>query len=159
MQLNLDIDDDYKDYTDILNQVTAAAADYFNIPSNVELELAFVNTGQIRILNSEKRNIDKPTDVLSFPYINLNCKEIKVSDYKEDINPETNNLMLGEIIICADIAKIQAQELNHSLRREICYLYLHGLLHLLGFDHINKKDKPIMRTHEENILSALNITR
>lgn len=159
MKLNFDAETEYSDYFKTLNDINAAIVGYFKLPENLELELVFAGIKEMQVLNSEKRNINKPTDVLSFPYLNLDGKEIIVSDHKEDINPESDNLMLGEIVICTDIAKQQAEEFNHSLKRELCYLYVHGLLHLLGFDHIAGVDKSIMRTHEENILEIVNIIR
>ena len=158
MKLNLNAEIE-KAYVDILKSLTDIASDYFKLPSDLELDLTFMNIEEIKILNKEKRNINKPTDVLSFPYLNLKAGKLSVLEHKQDINPETNNLMLGEIIICEDIAKEQAEEFNHSLTREVCYLYIHGLLHLLGFDHINEPDKFVMREHEENILEALGLGR
>lgn len=158
MKLNFNIENQ-NDYSDILKNLTAVVSDYFKLPSNIELDLTFLNSEEIKIINKEQRNIDKPTDVLSFPFLSLKNGEIKISEHKCDINPETNNLMLGEILICDEIAKAAAEEYNHSLMREICYLYIHGLLHLLGFDHIADSDKLIMRTHEEKILNVLNIGR
>lgn len=157
MKLNFQCDN--TEYLDILKKITDSVSDYFKFPANLELDLTFVNAKEIKTINKEQRNLNEATDVLSFPFLNLESGEIVLSEHKQDVNPETNNLMLGEIVICLDIAKKQANEFNHSLTREVCYLYAHGLLHLLGFDHINDTDKTIMRQHEENILKSLNIGR
>lgn len=124
-----------------------------------EVSLSFVSPEEIRELNKKTRNIDKQTDVLSFPNINLKpMAKIKIKDFKDDINPETHNLMLGDIIICEQVAKENAENFGHSYERELCYLVLHGFLHLLGFDHMEEDDKKIMRALEEAVLKKYKIT-
>ena len=99
--------------------------------------------------------MDSPTDVLSFPLLSVKAGEtISEKKYPYDVE-ENGELSLGDIIICEEIAKNQAEEYGHSEMREKCYLFLHGLLHLLGYDHIYEKDKQIMREKEEQILSAV----
>ncbi len=126
----------------------------------VQVDISFVNVEEIKKLNKEFRKIDKETDVLSFPSLNLKpMQSIKIKDYKDDIDPETKLLMLGDIIICEDIAKEHAKEYNHSFERELCYLVVHGFLHLLGYDHMQEEDKIVMRALEEAVLKKYNITR
>jgi len=114
----------------------------------------------IKYINKEHRQIDKATDVLSFPMVdwetpcNWDCLKIN-----EDINPTTGEIELGDIIISMETSIAQAEEYNHSVEREISYLALHGLLHLLGYDHINEDDKKLMRLAEEDVLLSLNIVR
>lgn len=114
----------------------------------------------IRYINKEHREIDKATDVLSFPMINweMPC-DWDTLKMGEDINPETGEVELGDIIISMETSIAQAKEYNHSIEREISYLALHGLLHLLGYDHINEDDKKLMRLEEEDVLLSLNIIR
>lgn len=128
--------------------------------SPLSMSLQFVSKSQIQSLNLKMRQIDKTTDVLSFPSLDINCGEvIDKNNFPYDIDEITKELNIGDCIICYDIAKEQAQEYNHSIMREICYLFVHSVLHLLGFDHIKDIDKKVMREKEEQILNALNITR
>ena len=76
-----------------------------------------------------------------------------------DIDPKTKKLFLGDIIICEDVARKNAQEYNHSFERELCYLIVHGFLHLLGYDHMEEEDKTVMRAYEEAVLRKYHITR
>lgn len=114
----------------------------------------------IKQINKEHRQIDKSTDVLSFPMINwdkpLDWDGLNVG---EDVNPVNGEVELGDILISIDTGKAQAEEYNHSLEREISYLALHGLLHLLGYDHMTDEDKKLMRKKEEDVLKLLNILR
>jgi probable rRNA maturation factor len=124
-----------------------------------EVSISFVDKQQIRELNKKTRNIDKETDVLSFPNLNLKpMNKINIKDYKDDIDPETHLLMLGDIVICEDVAHENAEKYGHSYEREVCYLVLHGFLHLLGFDHMKEDDKKIMRALEEAVLKKHKIT-
>lgn len=130
----------------------------FSLPENVYVELTVADGETIQDVNREYRNVDKVTDVLSFP--NLEVKlPFNIKDYPEDIDMSTGDLMLGEIMLCYDKAVEQSKEYGHSVERECAYLVLHGLLHLMGFDHIEESDKIVMREKEEKILNAMGITR
>ena len=102
----------------------------------------------IQRINNEYRNIDKPTDVLSFPMLEKDEIESLDGSY-EDI--------LGDIVISMEQVKKQAIEYEHSFERELAYMVVHGFYHLMGYDHMNKEDKSKMRLKEENILNKLNI--
>lgn len=122
------------------------------------VELVFVDKDEIRQLNAQQRGKDAVTDVLSFPMLDEIApftQENFPSDYDEDVG----GVMIGSIVICSAVAKEQAKEYGHSERRENAYLFLHGLLHVLGYDHIEESDKKIMREKEETILKALNLER
>lgn len=123
--------------------------------------VSIVDEGEIQQLNSESRGIDRPTDVLSFPYIDFEQGQslAQAAATAHMLNPETGRLMLGDIVICLDIAKRQADEYGHGLRRELCFLLLHGLLHLLGFDHENDADAERMFGEQDRILSSCGIER
>ena len=126
----------------------------------VKVDISFVDKEKIRVLNKEYRNIDKETDVLSFPTLNLKpMQKININDYKDDIDPLTKCLMLGDIIICEEVARDHAKEYGHSFEREVCYLVVHGFLHLLGYDHEQEDDQKIMRALEEMVLRKYKITR
>ena len=131
-----------------------------SFPKKVKVNLSFVSREEIRELNKTTRNIDKVTDVLTYPYVDLQVgKKLKLSDYKMEIDPDTKHLTIGDIYICLDRAKEQAKEYNHSLKREVCFLFCHGLLHIAGYDHIEKKDEEVMTSLQEEIMNKLNITR
>lgn len=116
---------------------------------NAEVEVTFVDDEQIKEYNKEYRDIDKSTDVLSFPL---------GQDGIYDTNPETNNKMLGDIVISVEHAVAQGELYGHGLRREIAYLTVHSMLHLLGYDHVDEGiQKAKMREKEEIILTKLGL--
>ena len=128
-----------------------------NVPFAVEL--VFVDEEGIQRLNRETRGIDKVTDVLSYPALELQRgAPLQGEDFPWDIDEE-GNLLIGSIAICTARAKEQAEEYGHSYERELHYLLVHGILHCLGYDHITDEDKSEMRAREEEILSAVNIVR
>ncbi|HNX14217.1 MAG TPA: rRNA maturation RNase YbeY [Oscillospiraceae bacterium] len=115
-----------------------------------EVNLTFMDDMTIRSVNYKYRNIDNSTDVLSFP----------MSDGKTfDTNPASGRLMLGDILISADHAFVQAEEFGHSAQREFAYLTVHAMLHLFGYDHMTEADKRVMREKEEAVLERLGLTR
>ena len=110
----------------------------------------------IRQVNREQRDIDKPTDVLSFPMLFYREPEVlaqPLGDY--DYDPETHKVVLGDILLSKEKIMEQAEEYGHSFAREIHYLTLHGILHLFGYDHMVEDDKKIMRQKEKEILAAI----
>lgn len=122
--------------------------------SNLYLSITLTNPENIHKINKEYRNVDKPTDVLSFPMFEKEelDKKIREKDFKhEDI--------LGDIVISIDQVQNQAIEYGHSFEREFSYMIVHGFYHLMGYDHMIEEDKVIMRQKEENILNSLEITR
>lgn len=110
-------------------------------PATVEVNYAFVSSRKIHQLNQKFRQVDRPTDVLSFP--------------DGDINPETNRRFMGDVIICRSVAKRQAKELGHSLAREITFLQVHGTLHLFGYDHVEPNDEVKMLGLQREIMASL----
>ena len=131
------------------------------VDSDVDLaiELVFVEEEEIRRLNNQARGIDKVTDVLSYPALDdIKGQALYGEDYPFDIDDE-GNLLIGSIAICCQRAKEQAEEYGHSYERELHYLIVHGIMHCLGYDHIEETDKVEMREKEEYILGKLGITR
>ena len=123
------------------------------------VEISFVDEEEIRRLNREIRAIDKVTDVLSFPALDLERGQaIKKADYPFDIDEE-GKLLLGSIAVCTKRAREQAEEYGHSYERELHYLIVHGIMHCLGYDHMEESDKAQMREQEEKILNKLGISR
>ena len=117
------------------------------------ISVTLTNPNNIKRINNEYRNIDKETDVLSFPMFEKN--EIPILTKNEMKFDE----VLGDIIICVDRVKEQAEEYGHSFERELAYMLVHGFYHLMGEDHIEEEDKKNMREKEENVLASLDITR
>ena len=124
-----------------------------------DADLTFVGREAIRALNKETRGVDRVTDVLSFPTLENVKLPLRAEKYPFDVDPSTGRVNLGSVVICRARAKEQAKEYGHSYEREVAYLSIHGLLHLLSFDHIEEKDRVAMRKEEEKILSALDIRR
>lgn len=144
------------DLVNVYNEV----ARIFKLPKSVVVNLTFVSEEEIRELNKTTRNIDKVTDVLTYPYIDLKVGEkLKLSDYKPNINLGDKTLTISDIYICTKRAEEQAKEYGHSLKREICFLFCHGLLHTLGYDHETEVDAKVMEEMQDKILTSLNITR
>ena len=117
---------------------------------NLYINIVLTNPENIKKINKEHRNIDKETDVLSFPMF----------EKSEILEFESTKLdVLGDIVISIQQVKTQAEEYGHSFNRELSYMIVHGFYHLLGYNHMNEKDKQEMRKKEENILKELKITR
>ena len=122
--------------------------------SKLSITITLTTPKQIQKINKEYRNIDKATDVLSFPMYEKDelDEKIKNKDFiYEDI--------LGDIIISIEKVEEQAKEYNHSFERELSYMLVHGFYHLMGYDHIEEEDRKVMRPKEENVLNKLKITR
>ena len=114
------------------------------------VNIVLTNPENIRKINKEYRNIDKETDVLSFPMFE-----------KEELEQrkEENQDILGDIVISIEKVKEQAMEYEHSFKRELAYMAVHGFYHLMGYDHMNENDKILMRQKEEKVLNKLNILK
>ena len=127
----------------------------------VEMSLSVVSPEEIRLLNKQYRDFDSVTDVLSFPTMdNPERQVLNLADCPQDlINSATGKVNVGDVLICAERAQEQATNYGHSFKREICFLALHGLLHLLGYDHIEPADDAQMTALQEEILTKLHIGR
>ena len=119
-----------------------------NFQGAAEVSVTFANNEQIHELNKMHRNVDAPTDVLSFPQFE-----------GADEMPQQGELCLGDVVICREKAAGQAEEFGHSFEREIIYLFTHSVLHLLGYDHMTDEDKRQMRQREEEVMEYLGIGR
>ena len=115
---------------------------------NMAVSLSFVSKDEIHDLNRTYRNVDSPTDVLSFPL---------VEDFREI--DEDEELLLGDVVICREKAEEQAEEYGHSVERELVYLFVHSICHLLGYDHMEEDEKAEMRQREEAVMKALSLER
>ena len=110
---------------------------------NISVGLNFVDGEEIKSLNKEHRKVDKVTDVLSFPMLDIKAGQ-KITDVLSDIDKIEEEIFLGDIVICKDKVYSQAKEFGHSRKRELCYLALHSFLHLLGYDHMTKEEEKVM---------------
>ena len=133
----------------LINSSICSALTVEGFEQPAEVNVTFVSDNRIKQINAEFRNINSSTDVLSFPLGENGCY---------DINPENNHAMLGDVIISIDHAISQAETYGHTLDREIAYLTVHSIFHLLGYDHIDEgREKQIMRAKEESALKLINL--
>ena len=126
---------------------------------NFSVSVAFVSEEEIKRLNREFRKIDKVTDVLSFPSLELVDKKLSLGELASEISPLDGSVNLGDIAICQSVARAQAEEYGHSYSREVCFLALHGLLHLLGYDHETAEEESEMMGFAERVLSEFGLGR
>ncbi|MBR2547714.1 MAG: rRNA maturation RNase YbeY [Eubacterium sp.] len=121
-------------------------------PEGAEVSVSFVTPEEIQDLNRDYRDVDRVTDVLSFP-------QFDSVDDMIDMQEETGVAELGDVVICMERASEQAEEFGHPLEREVIYLFVHSILHLLGYDHMEEEDKKEMRAREDEVMAELGITR
>ena len=131
--------------------------------SEVEINVTFVSRVAIKKLNKTTRNVNKVTDVLSYPNLlqddgEIIDKKLSKKNFPYDINPETGNIVIGDIVICVPRCIAQSKKYGTTKTREICYLSVHGLLHLLGYDHMTDEDKKLMREKEELVMNEIGLT-
>lgn len=125
----------------------------------VEVSLSVVSEEVIRETNRDFRQIDKVTDVLSFPLVEFDGKSPAEAVAEGDIDPDTGEVCLGDVIICYQRAKEQAKEYGHSLERELGFLTVHSMLHLLGYDHMDPDEEVIMSEKQKMILEGIGLPR
>ena len=146
--------DENKKYLELIEKVIGQAFFTEGIDNlNLYINVILTNPENIRKANKEYRNIDKETDVLSFPMFEK--KELDKMFKKGNITQD----ILGDIIISIPRVEEQAKEYGHSFEREFAYMLIHGFYHLMGYDHINEEERDEMRKKEENVLKKLSITR
>lgn len=139
-----------EDIERLIEQCTAAALAEEDIGDDAEVSVTLVDNARIRELNNEFRGIDRETDVLSFP---LGDEE------GFEVDPDTDAILLGDIVISLERARSQAEEYGHGLRREVAFLITHSLFHLLGYDHMTGDEEKEMFAKQEKVLQQLGITR
>ncbi len=149
------------DYKKLAEKVILAALDAEDFPFEAEIGLLLVSLKGIQEINCQQRNLDKPTDVLSFP---MTAYE-KPGDFanierdEDNFNPDTGEAMLGDIVLCVDKVKEQAESFGHSEMREFSFLILHSMLHLFGYDHMTKEEAEEMEKKQREILDQMGISR
>ena len=141
--------------TTIIQKCIEAVLDEEHIPVPCEINVFVTNDRGIQAINKASRDIDSPTDVLSFPMFQLEPGNLP-EDWTEYLDPETDMCPLGDMAISLERAIAQAKEYGHSARREIGYLTIHSMLHLLGYDHLDEgPQKKQMRCREEEIAASI----
>ena len=146
---------------ELATKVIEAALDYEECPYEVEVNLLLTMNDEIQEMNQNFRQIDRATDVLSFPMIDY--EEAGNFDFLEDVmdafHPESGELMLGDIVISKEKVISQAEEYGHSIEREYAFLIAHSMLHLFGFDHMEDDERALMEAKQKEILEQLQIFR
>lgn len=150
VELSNDVLDKLQQLTDVLESMEQLEAG--------EVGLLFVDNEAIRELNAEYRNLDKPTDVLSFAIQESHEDELQIT-FDDEIDAQSIPNLYGDIVISLERAQEQAEDYGHSLLREICFLYVHGFLHLLGYDHLDADDEHQMLERQQQILEKVGIDR
>lgn len=149
------------DYKELAERVITFTIDHENFPFEAEVNLLLVDNERIHEINKEYREIDRPTDVLSFPLLSYetagNFENIEACD--DNFNPDTGEVMLGDIIISVDKVKEQALAYGHSCEREYAFLIVHSMLHLFGYDHMAPEEAVFMENKQKDILNEMNILR
>lgn len=149
-------------WEEVFHQVALAVLDSEACPYEAQVSLLLTDNEGIHTFNKETRGIDAPTDVLSFPNVeyetagNFDQVEDHTFDYFE---PDTGELILGEIVVSVERAEAQAKEYGHSLKREFAFLIAHSMLHLCGYDHMTPEEERVMLSKQEAVLQQLGITR
>lgn len=150
------------DYKELAQTVIDFCLEHERFEYAVEVNLTLTNNEGIHIINREYRQIDRPTDVLSFPLLSYD----KPGDFsfledenEDNFNPDTGEVMLGDIIISVEKVFEQANEYGHSPRREFAFLITHSMLHLFGYDHMEPDEAAVMEAKQRAILEGLNILR
>lgn len=146
-----------KELKELVSSAAKTALEYMDFGTDCEISVMFTDNEGIRKLNAEFRNIDRATDVLSFPMFEYDEDGELIEDYAE-FNEE-GDLCLGDIVISLERAAEQAEEYGHSFQRETGFLTVHSMLHLLGYDHMNPEEEEEMFAYQREILDKMGLER
>lgn len=139
-------------HEELIQRAVEAALQYEHFERDAEVEVLFASREEIHAINLEQRGIDRPTDVLSFP--------MEEQPFEAEPDPATGAVFLGSMVLCLDQAQAQAEEYGHSLEREIAFLTVHSILHLLGYDHeLGEAEEREMFRRQEEVLKGMGLTR
>ena len=144
LYINNTLDIDLINYEPIFTRLAKKTFKILSLNDNIVCSVTFVDVDTIHKINKEYRNIDRPTDVISFAFL----------DDKNEIIKGNIPLDIGEMYICYQVADENRKNYNNSIEREICFLFVHGLLHLLGYDHMKKEDEEVMFKLQDQILEG-----
>ena len=163
MNVEIIYDTEYKidiDVDRIINDVVKEAVDEYYGDDDIELSVTLTDNDGIKKLNSEFREIDSPTDVLSFPMLEFGTPgDFETISDTDIVDPDTDEIMLGDIVISLEKVVSQALEYGHSKDRELAFLVAHSMLHLMGYDHMNDAEREDMEKRQEDILESAGYTR
>lgn len=164
MTFNFDSEVDFNfdfDAKEIYEQAVNAVLDYENCPYEADISLLLTDDESIREINKEMRGLDVATDVLSFPMSDYDIPADfdSLENADDAFEPDSGELLLGDIVISVDKIISQAASFGHSEKREFAFLIVHSMLHLIGFDHIEESDREVMEAHQQEIMIKLNILR
>ena len=154
IEVNYNAISDLPNEEKLIKEVVSRVLEEEKVLPEVDVYITLTNNEEIHKINKEYRDVDRPTDVLSFPMYERD----EIAGLKNDTDDEIEKI-LGDIIVSIEKVREQAEEYGHSCERELAYLVTHGMLHLLGYDHMIEEEKAVMRKREEEILETLNITR
>ena len=164
MTINIEYETDQElgiDYAALASQVADKVLEMEKCPYDAQVNLVLTDNEEIERVNTEFRDIARPTDVLSFPMIPFETPagyDI-VEEDESYFDLDTDELLLGDIMISVDKVFAQAEEYGHSVTREFCFLVAHSMLHLLGYDHMTPEEAAVMEAKQEEVLQRLGITR
>ena len=147
---------------EVADAVISETLDYEDCPYEVQVNIILTSNDEIQQINLEQRGIDAPTDVLSFPMIEYAYPSdfsVLESDGFDSFDPDTGELILGDIVISVDKVIEQAEKYNHGVKREYAFLIAHSMLHLFGYDHMDEVEREHMEFKQDEILNRLGITR
>lgn len=150
------------DYCALTERVVLGALDYIACPYEAEVNVLFTDNASIREINRENRDIDAPTDVLSFPigeYPVPGQFDTLEEEQPDVFHPDTGELMLGDIVISVERVMSQAEEYGHSAERELGFLLAHSILHLCGYDHMEEEERLEMEEKQRQIMDTLELYR
>lgn len=150
------------DWEETARQVMEESLLQEGCPYEAEADLLLTTNEEIRKINLEYRNIDAPTDVLSFPLVDYEAPgdfSMAEAGEVEYFNPETGELLLGDMILSVEKVLEQAEKYGHSVRREFAFLITHSMFHLMGYDHMEPEEAQAMEEKQRSVLDALNIQR
>ncbi|MDE6759090.1 MAG: rRNA maturation RNase YbeY [Lachnospiraceae bacterium] len=150
------------DYEEVAYKVVQAALDYVACPYECEINILLTDNQGIQQVNKQMRDMDVPTDVLSFPMLIFKTEgdfSVAEEDISSNFDAQSGELLLGDIMISLEKVVTQAEEYNHSILREYAFLIAHSILHLSGYDHIEEKERIRMEQMQEAILQSIGYTR
>ena len=165
MTLNYEEEGEVKlpvDCEGLAKEVIEAALDYAECPYEAEVSVTMVEKETIREINAEHRQVDRVTDVLSFPMMEYDTPgsfEGQAFENSMTISPESGELVLGDIVLCSDVIAEQAEEYGHSELREYSFLIVHSMLHLFGYDHMEEEERKEMEALQRDIMNEMGILR
>lgn len=150
------------DWEKLAEEVINFAIDHEEFPYEAEVNLTLTDNEGIHEINKTYRQIDRPTDVLSFPMLSYETAgdfSKLEDDYDDNFNPDTGEIMLGDILISVEKVREQAESFGHSEKREFAFLIVHSMLHLFGYDHMTPEEAAVMEAKQNEILNEMNILR